>query len=378
MVRKPAVWVAAAAAALAVGVAAPAHAQPGMAGTHSGTQTLLKRALEKSPGAAVYAGDANGGSWSMAVGTGVTPGNKPIGPDQPFRAASQTKAFTATVVLQLVDEHKVALDSPIEKYLPGVVDGNGYDGNTITVRELLQQNSSIPENNAPKPKRNADGSYTLENVVKDGLTHAPNGKPGDKWEYSNTNYEIASLLIEKVTGKSIGDAITDRIIKPLGLTGTTYPRGGDHTLPGSYVHGYDGGRRGPFFLWIDNSTSIEPSEYSGSGAAISTLTDLAKFESALVGGKLISPASLAEMHKTVVPTGWPAGYHYGLGAISHTLSCGGTAWGHAGNVPGYASWTVATSDGRYASVVNNTMTTTAGDNNDDLRFQILDAAICGD
>lgn len=376
MLRKPAVWVAVAAAALAAaGAAAPASAQPGMAETHSGTQTLLDRALQKAPGAAVYAGDASG-SWSLHAGTGNTAGNVPIQPDQHFRIASQTKVFTATVVLQLVDEHKVELDAPIEKYLPGVVDGNGYDGNTITVRELLQQNSSIPENNSPKPQKNADGSYSLDNVVKDGLSHAPNGAPGVKWEYSNTNYEIASLLIEKVTGTSIGAAITDRIITPLGLTETTYPRGGDQTLPASYVHGYSGGRQGPFFLWIDDTTSVEPSEYSGSGAAVSTLTDLAKFERDLATGKLLSPASLAEMRKTVTPTGWPAGYDYGLGTVSHTLSCGGTAWGHGGNVPGFASWTVATDDGRYASVVSNNMTVADGDKGDDLRFQILDSAIC--
>jgi D-alanyl-D-alanine carboxypeptidase len=376
MVKRPATWLAVTTAALAVALAAPA-AQAATTDPHAATQALLDRALQNAPGAAVYAGDASG-SWSLHAGTGDISGSHPIGPDQHYRIASQTKTFTATVVLQLVDEGKVALDTPIEHYLPGVVDGNGYDGDTITVRELLQQDSSIPTNDSPHPQQNSDGSYTLANIVRDGLSHQPDSTPGTHFEYSNTNYEIAGMLIEAVTGQSVADAITSRIITPLGLTGTSFPAGGQRTLPSTYVHGYAGGRVGSFFLWADNTTSVEPSEYSTSGAMISTEQDMTTFELALTTGQLLSPAALAEMHRTISTDGWaPPAYAYGLGVVSHDLSCGGTAWGHPGNVPGYATWTAATADGRYATVVTNTMTTAAGDNDDDLRFQILDSALCG-
>ncbi|WP_205519092.1 serine hydrolase domain-containing protein [Streptomyces olivoreticuli] len=84
---------------------------------------------------------------------------------------SQTKTFVAAVVLQLVDEGKVSLDAPIERYLPGVVDGNGYDGNTITIRHLLQHTSGIPTNPLGKAPVNPDGTYTLSALVREGLSH---------------------------------------------------------------------------------------------------------------------------------------------------------------------------------------------------------------
>jgi D-alanyl-D-alanine carboxypeptidase len=185
------------------------------------------------------------------------------------------------------------------------------------------------------------------------------------------------MLIEKVTGEPVGDAITARIITALGLTETTFPKGGDRTLPAPYAHGYYGGTVGGLFFWYDVTDSFEPSLFSSAGAMISTESDLAKFDQALITGKVVSAASLAQMQQTVPMAGAPAGYDYGLGLISHALSCGGVAWGHAGNVSGYASWTAATADGRYASVVANEQNAIVGDNGDDLRFEILDSAICG-
>lgn len=377
MLGRSALWGTVTAVTVVVCVAAPAIAQASPADAHAATLALLQQELTQAPGAAVYAGDASG-SWSLQVGTGDFGATAPIEPNQHFRIGSQTKTFTATVVLQLVDEGKVALDAPIEQYLPGVVDGNGYDGNDITVRELLQHESGIPSDDSNSPGRqNADGTYTLANLVKDGLSLAPSSTPGTAFEYSNTNYEILGMLIEAVTGESVGDAITARIITPLGLTDTTFAAAGDHTLPTPYVHGYSGGTLGGLYYWLDNTESVEPSMYSSAGAIVSTEADLTTFFQALLGGKLVSAASLAAMQQTVPYTGAPAGYYYGLGLASHALSCGGTAWGHPGNVPGYASWTAVTSDGRYATVVANNMTADLAADGDDLRFEILNSALCG-
>lgn len=373
MVKKSVVCAAVVAAATCL-VATSAQAAP--ADPHAGTLALLQRELGQAPGAAVYAGNANG-SWSLAVGTGDFPGNVPIQADQHFRIASQTKTFTAAVVLQLVDEGKVDLDAPIERYLPGVVDGNGYDGNTITVRELLQQVSGIAANDSPNPQANPDGSYLLANVVKDGLSHKPAAAPGTTFNYSNTNYQILGLLIEKITGEAVGDAITTRIITPLGLTQTSFPKGGDRTLPAPFAHGYYGVTAGGVYFWYDATGSFEPSVFSSAGAMLSTESDLTTFYQALIDGKVVSAASLALMEQTVSMGSFaPPGYDYGLGLISHALTCGGTAWGHAGNVIGYASWTAVTSDGRYATVVANDEVAATGDNGDDLRFEILNSALC--
>ncbi|SDN20006.1 D-alanyl-D-alanine carboxypeptidase [Allokutzneria albata] len=351
----------------------PGIAQAGQADT----QELLNRYLTHAgPGAAVLAGNTST-SWSVHSGTAVVNTNQPIRRTDRFRIASQTKTFTAAVVLQLVDEGKVALDTAIERYLPGVVTGNGHDGNRVTVRHLLQHTSGIPENQSgPKPKPNPDGTYSLRELVRDGLSRPAVAPPGTRFEYSNTNFQIAGMLIEKISGQSAGDAITDRIIRRLGLTDTRVPKAGDRQLGTPYVHGYAGRRVGPLFFWTDNTTSLEPSLLSTAGDVVSTQTDMTAFARALADGKVVSSSALAEMRKTVPVPGAKAGDSdsYGLGLQHLTLSCGGHAWGHAGDTNGYSSLTMATEDGRYASLVTNTivMNTTAP-----TRFAVIDSALCG-
>ncbi|MFD0431886.1 serine hydrolase domain-containing protein [Streptomyces zhihengii] len=86
---------------------------------------------------------ADGADWTLSVGTGTYGADRPIQEDEHFLVGSQTKTFTATVLLQLVDEGRIALDAPVETYLPGLVTGNGHDGTRITVRHLLQHTSGI-------------------------------------------------------------------------------------------------------------------------------------------------------------------------------------------------------------------------------------------
>ncbi|MFI6056117.1 serine hydrolase domain-containing protein [Streptomyces violascens] len=364
------------AVAVAAVLALPSSAFAQSPGDHSATQAALNAFQAKGgPGAGIYAGDGTS-SWALSAGTGIINTNRPIQPTDHYRIGSQTKTFTASVVLQLVDEGKVSLDAPIEKYLPGVVDGNGYDGNTIMVRQLLQHTSGISVNGSPNPQANPDGTYTLAALVRDGLKHAPASAPGAAWLYSNTNYEILGMLIEQVTGMPVAQVITSRIIQPLGLTATTFPAAGDRSVPKPAVHGYRGVRVGPFFLWTDVWTSIEPSEDSTAGAMISTEQDLSAFYRALIGGKVVSAASLAEMEKSVSigGSGSSSDLGYGLGLIKYNLSCGGVAWGHDGEITGYYAETLVTEDGRYASVVTNNMAVL----NSPLTqmYKLLDTALC--
>ncbi|MGI5340659.1 serine hydrolase domain-containing protein [Streptomyces sp. CA-181903] len=324
----------------------PSSAHATAASDHAATRAALNafQAIG-GPGAGLYAGDRTG-SWSLSAGTGTNGANKPVQPGDHFRVGSQTKTFTAVAVLRLVDEGKVDLDTAIERYLPGVVDGNGYDGNAITVRHLLQHTSGIPTN-TPNPQAEPDGTYTLAALVRDGLSHAPAFPPGTSFQYSNTNYEILGMLIEKVTGMPVGDVITSRVIQPLGLTETRYPKPGDRSLAEPAVHGYRGVRVGPFFHWTDVTASLEPSLFHSAGAMTSTESDLAAFYQALVDGKLLSQASLEAMETP--------GAHapYGLGLDRLPLPCGGVAFGHMGGVPGYLSFSAATSDGRRVSLMTN-------------------------
>ncbi|MEU3353448.1 serine hydrolase domain-containing protein [Streptomyces sp. NPDC037389] len=362
------------AAALGMAVATvltlPASAQAQPTADHPATQAALNSyQAQAGPGAGIYAGDANG-SWNLSAGTAVVNTNKPLQPIFHFRIGSQTKVFTAAVVLQLVDEGKVSLDTPIERYLPGVVDGNGYDGNAITVRQLLQHTSGVAESRNPTSK-NPDGTFALSALVRDGLSYRAVSAPGAEFHYSNTNFQIAGMLIEKITGMPVARAITSRIIEPLGLTQTTFPAAGDRTLPVRFVPGYVGNRIGPFFFWVDNTSEVEPSAYSSAGAIVSTQQDLTTFYQALIGGKVVSGASLAEMEKT---RDLGQGVGYGMGLQSFALRCGGTAWGHGGDVPGYSSLTTVTTDGRHASMMTNTMFLSADAGM--RRVDVINSALC--
>lgn len=355
-------------AALTV-AAVPALATPAAArADHPLTQRALDQYLPHAgPGAAVHAGDASG-AWTVTSGASTTPGTTPISPDQHFRAASQTKTFTSVLVLQLVDEGLVDLDAPIETYLPGVVAGNGYDGNAISVRQILNHTSGIARDPS-NPRANAQGGYDLAELVRSGLTQAPLFAPGTDFAYSNVGYQVLGLLVERLTGQTYQQALTARILTPLGLDETSYPSAGDRTLAEPYLRGYIGGRLGPVFFWLDRTFSLEPTLVATAGALNSTMPDLAAFHRALAAGDLVSPASLAEMRETSTHQ-----QDYGLGLMSLALSCGGTAWGHAGDLTtGHTSVTMVTDDGRFASLVTNTF---VNNTTEPTRGDVIDAALC--
>ncbi|BFV60876.1 hypothetical protein KCMC57_up59800 [Kitasatospora sp. CMC57] len=338
---------------------------------HGATSAALKSLQAAAgPGAAVYAGNA-AGSWTLSAGTSTINTVKPIRSDEHFRIGSQSKTFTAATVLQLVDEGKVSLDSAIDTYLPGTVTGNGYDGTRITVRQLLQHTSGVAAYDplASIALVEPDGTYKLTTLVREGLKRAPVSAPGGGFTYSNTNYLILGLLVEKVTGIPVHQAVTQRIIEPLGLTGTVFPVPGNRALPAPAVPGYHGARLGPFYFWSP-VLDYDPSVFSSAGAVISTLEDLSTFYEALTTGRVVSPAALAEMEKPSTVTPIP----YGLGIVRTTLSCGGEAWGHNGAVPGYLSETMVTKDGRHVSVMTNAYLAT----NPPLQQlnTLLDTALC--
>ncbi|RLU79717.1 serine hydrolase [Streptomyces griseocarneus] len=362
------------AAVVAMTTAVSAQAQP--ASDHADTQAVLDSyQASAGPGAAVHAGN-RAGSWDLHSGTADTKVKRAIGSDDQFRIASQTKTFTSVVVLQLVDEGKVELDAPIERYLPGVVTGNGYDGTKISVRQILQHTSGIPDKFGA-PRANPDGTYNLREVVRAALTNPPQFPPGTSWVYSNINFLVAGLLIEQITGMPAGDAIDARIIKPLGLTRTAYPRGGDRKLDAPYLPGYMGARVGPFFIWGEATFAEELTLYATAGAMASTEENLVTFEQALADGKLVSPAMLAQMRKTVPMIGWPANMGYGLGLMRLDLSCGGQAWGHLGDLKtGHSSGTFATDDGRHAALVTNGLLY-VGPAKKTERAEVLNSALCG-
>ncbi|OLF09417.1 serine hydrolase [Actinophytocola xinjiangensis] len=337
---------------------------------HAATQAALDRyKAVGGPGAAVYAGDATT-AWTLTAGTAKIGQQRPITATDHFRDGSQTKTFTAAVVLQLVDEGLVELDTPVEAYLPGVLTGN-YDGGVITTRQLLQHTSGMVRD-VRDPNPAPDGTYELAELVRSAMDEPPLAEPGAAVEYSNVGYLVLGLLVERLTGQSVGDAITARIIEPLGLTATSFPARGQRALRTPFLPGYLIVRIPPLVFWHENTTGVELSVYSSAGAMESTLADSATFFRALADGDVVSPAALAQMRDTVP---YLNGYGMGLGLNDRTLSCGGTVWfKHGAAETGHTSVTGVTDDGRFASLVTNSFAT--GTEVAALADAVLDAALC--
>ncbi|MEU5696422.1 serine hydrolase domain-containing protein [Actinosynnema sp. NPDC020468] len=274
-------------------------------------------------------------SFTARSGTARIDSSQPVPTDGRFRIGSITKTFVSTVVLQLVGEGRVALDAPVSRYLPGLLP----DGDVITVRNLLQHTSGlynytndIPQDPAEFEKIRYDHRDPRE-LVALSAAHPLDFRPGTSWAYSNTNYAVAGLLVEKVTGRPYGDAVRRRVLAPLGLRDTSLP--GDRVdVPGPHAHGYYEVAGVPVDI-----TRLNPSAAYAAGEIISTTADLDRFFDALLDGRLLKPAEQKELTHTL-----PSTRGYGLGIYSTDLSCGVTVWGHDGGIPGYLSAALSTRD----------------------------------
>ncbi len=274
----------------------------------------------------------SGKIWSYAADIADLSTKKPMKTDFRFRIGSVTKTFTATVLLQLAGENRLNLDDSIEKWLPDVIQGNGYDDKHITIRQLLNHTRSKDLNMMDTKK-----SYTAEELVKMGISIPPDFAPGKSWSYSNTGYVLLGILIEKVTGNSCAEEIENRIVEPLELSNTFLP-GNSSVIPGTnHARGY---------IQLDGAseqkdvTYYNPSMRSSAGDMISTADYLNKLFSYLLGAKLLKEQKLKQMQMlTTVPTGTDELGDYGLGISKMKLSNGVSIWGHGGTIPGFLTFT---------------------------------------
>ncbi|WNE99636.1 serine hydrolase [Streptomyces luomodiensis] len=311
-----------------------------------------------------------------------------------YRAASVTKSFVATVVLQLVAEGRLSLSDPVDRWLPGVVSGNGNDGRRITVRNLLQHTSGIHNysysddtgDSAEDFERTRFDHVSPEQVVAGAVKHQPDFPPASAddpepdWNYSNPGYVLAGMIIQKVTGHTWPQEVRDRIIRPLGLTGT-YEPGDDPRLQGPYAHTYQ--RFPGSGTWTD--TTLRNVSWGGAaGSLISTDRDLDRFFTALLSGRLLPPAQLAEMRRTVpVAEDFEVAFphlQYGLGMMRQPLSCGGYRWGHGGDLEGATVRTGFAEGGRRSVTISSSGKT--ADDEQVLRAEgalqgLIDRVLCG-
>lgn len=278
------------------------------------------------------------------AGLGNVAPKRPMRANNHFKIASLTKTYTATVVLQLVGEGRLSLDDTIQKRLPGVVPNGGK----ITIRQLLNHTSGLadfesdPRYLKPYLSGNFGYHWAPRKLVQMGVSLKPLHKPGIRSSYSNTNYVVAQLIVEKVTGKTIGAELRRRIFQPFQLRKTSYPT--KPGLPSPYAHGYKLLGKPP----ATDVTGLSPSLAPASGAIVSTVDDVANFYRALLSGRLLKPAQLQAMKTAVsdstgkVVTSGPG---VGLGIGRSPTSCG-IGWSNTGEFPGYEVAAVSSGNGR--------------------------------
>ncbi|MER7760799.1 serine hydrolase domain-containing protein [Streptomyces sp. NPDC097619] len=298
--------------------------------------------------------DDRRGEWTGSAGLAELGGTAAPPVDGLIRIGSTTKTFTAVLVLQLVAEGRIGLDDPVADHLSSF----GLD-RRITVRMLLGHTSGIfnftgeyYEDGTIVPgivwqgREWVEGRFTArppEELVRLALSKAPRFEPGADWSYSNTNYVLARLLVEEVTGRPSGEELRRRIVDPLGLTGTFQP--GDPArpgtlsdLPGPHAHAYYRYEEGGVTETVD-VTRQDPSWISGGGDLVSTTRDLHLFVSALVGGRLLPAPLLAAMYEAHPKAG------YGLGIMVQRTEDGATVLTHNGGAAGHAALMYSTPDG---------------------------------
>ncbi|MFF1409862.1 serine hydrolase domain-containing protein [Streptomyces sp. NPDC058289] len=326
---------------------------------------------------------------TVTAGSGVADliTRRPVPEDGHLRLGSTTKTFVATVVLQLVGEKRLSLDQTVEELLPGVVSGAGNDGRTITLRDLLQHTSGLPDyifdvfpdTTSQTYSANRWRAYEPEELVDLAMRHEPAFPAGTDWAYSNTNYVLAGMIIEKVTGRTWEQQVHDRILRPLGLRQTATP-GTWPFLPHPHAANYQQfTANGPL---VDTTIPYRPFDSGADGSMTGTARDLNRFFAALASGQLLAPTELAAMRSTVpVPpdSGHPQGTRDGLGLFFTPLSCGGGYLGHGGSGFGYAIRAATTTNGRRTVTVSahsrSADPQTAARQEDALRT-LIDHALC--
>ncbi|WP_245658409.1 serine hydrolase domain-containing protein [Microtetraspora malaysiensis] len=283
-------------------------------------------------------------SWRGATGLADLEARRPMQPGMYHRVGSITKTFVATAVLQLVERGRLQLDAPVEQYLPGLLPDR-----RITVRMLLNHTSHIGDYDSAlitSPDSLEEmrvAQYTKEELVKLGLGIGASGEPGESpGSYSNTNYIVLGLLLDKVSGMPAERYITRHVIQRADLEHTFFPRTSD--LPRPHAKAYTS-----FFgsFPLRDFSTFSPSSLGTAGAMVSTMEDLNRFYRALFTGRLIGQAQLAEMRKTVPVALGPGStetMNYGLGLIAYDSPCG-RLWGHDGGVVGMGALSLSTEDG---------------------------------
>ena len=285
-----------------------------------------KRSSLGLPGVIVGVWIPGQGEWVYASGVSDTATNIPISVFDRTRIASITKTYVATVVLQLIEEGKLSLDTTLDRFAPYVPLAS-----QITIRYLLNHTSGLATYSGEAFTsvflNNPKTVWTPRQLVDLGISQPAYNAPGEKHSYSNTNYILLGMIIEQLTGNKVEDEVQRRVLVPLALSASSFPLTGTTRIPAPFSHGYwlldTGGFR--------DITEIDPSSHWTSGAIISNASELRVWGESLAQGRLLEP----EMQKerlTWVQNPNDSNKFYGLGIMKY-----GEFLGHDGTMPGYES-----------------------------------------
>ncbi|MFD7136325.1 serine hydrolase domain-containing protein [Streptomyces sp. NPDC059894] len=295
-------------------------------------QRVMKEAAV--PGVSVGIWTPDKGRYVKSFGVADRSTGERMRPDLHMRIGSETKTFTVTAVLELVDEGEIGLDDTIGTYVDGVPGGD-----EITLRQLAGMRSGLfnyseDEGFFKALTSDPQRSFTPAQLLGYSFKHPVLFAPGKEFSYCNTNLILLGLVVEKVSGQSLADYVQEHVLTPAGLDDTLFPKGNE--FPEPHAQGYtDQTATGK----VENATDWNPSWGWAAGAMISTLEDLRVWARTVATGRLpdgkpmISPATQKE--RLVTPPTTIPGAGYGLGIFDVQ------GWiGHNGSLPGYESLTV--------------------------------------
>jgi D-alanyl-D-alanine carboxypeptidase len=322
-----------AATSLSIALAAPVAAAPTAAHRQLGPSAVKR--LDKAisdvmrqagvPGVTIGLWIPGEGQYVRSFGVADKRTHARMSPRLNIRIGSETKTFTITGLLRLVDQGKVKLDDPISRYVSGVPGGT-----KVTLRQLAEMRSGLFSYTADPGfgkalVANPRKPWTPRQLLSYAFKHPAKFKPGTKFDYSNTNTVLLGLAIEKVSGQSLREFLQREVFEPAHLTHTTFPKGAEFSSP--HANGYT---KQTLNGKTADATNWDPSWGWAAGAIISDLNDLRCWARTLATGSLLSAKTQAQRLR-FVPTGFPD-TAYGVGVFDNH------GWiGHNGSLPGYQS-----------------------------------------
>lgn len=338
---------------LAAALCSPAIALTGCTDDTTPTATRYETAVRRvlaqyrAPNALASVRVPGDAEWKRAFGFADIATGTPLGFADHFSIRSVTKAYTCTLLLQLVRERAISLDDRLDRFVPGIPNGD-----VIDLADLAGMQSGLVDYSATPAFAQALGkdlsrSFTEQELVDYAIPGSPKFAPGAAYDYCNTNTVLLGMVVEKVSGRPLAQVISERILVPLGLTQTSYP----------YVLALPEPHPTPYEIDVETGAAealplLSPTGLAGAGAMVSTLDDMQVFGRALGDGRLVGEALQFErITRSRAVTNGPEYDSYGLG-----IGILDGWWGHTGSGFGFQAATFYDphTQGTIAVLVNST------------------------